>query len=228
MQKKITTISLLIYITLFSACSNKTVQKEESSTNRQNQTMSETSLVGKVLVGTLTLLGTKGNIGKALNASRFGGNASAYFMGKKLSDMQKRYKEKEEELIANIIKIDEESVELKEKNNQLLLELTSMQKKIKELKENKQLKESQRTLKQASIKTKLQEKKKRLQLLLTQNRQVSKKIAFSKSKANEYEYTTEDKKEILKSVAFLEKSSQNYTQNINKNIASIDKMISTI
>jgi len=228
MQKKITTISLLISITLFSACSNKTLQQEENSKNKQNKTMTETSLAGKLLVGTLTLLGTKGNIGKALNASRFGGNASAYFMGKKLSDMQKRYKEKEEELIANIIKIDEESIELKKKNSQLLVELTSMQEKIEELKENKQLKESQKTLKQVSIKEKLQEKRKRLQLLLTQNREVFKKIAFSKSKAHEYEYTREDKKEILKSVAFLEKSSQNYTQDINKNIASIDNMINTL
>jgi len=221
MYKKISSIPLLIALSLFLGCSNKPVKK-------QNETMTESSLVGKVLVGTLTLFGTKGNIGKALNASRFGGNASSYFVGKKLSDMQKRYKAKEEELIANILKIDVESSELREKNSQLLVELNSMQKKIEALKADKQLKESQKVLKQASIKTKLQEKKVRLERLLTQNRQVSEKIAFSKTKANQYEYTQEDRKEILKSVALLEKSSQSYTHDINKNIASINTMISTL
>ncbi|SFV51378.1 hypothetical protein MNB_SV-12-1006 [hydrothermal vent metagenome] len=221
MYKKTSLISLLIILSLFLGCSNKSVEK-------QNETMTESSLVGKVLVGTLTLLGTKGNIGKALNASRFGGNASSYFVGKKLSDMQKRYKAKEKELIANILKIDVESNELREKNSQLVIELKSMQKKIEALKADKQLKESQKVMKQTSLKTKLQEKKVRLEQLLTQNRQVSKKIAFSKTKANQYEYTPKDRKEILKSVALLEKSSQSYTHDINKNIASIDKMISTL
>jgi len=226
MYKKILSIPLLLSLSLFIGCSNKSIKKE--TPKKQNETISESSFVGKVLVGTLTLLGTKGNIGKALRASKFGGNASGYFVGKKLSDMQKRYKAKEEELIVNILKIDEESSELKEKNSQLLAELTSMQTKIEKLKVDKELKESQKTLKQTAIKTKLQDKKKRLQQLLSKNSQVSKKIAFSKTKVNEYEYTKEDKKEILKSVALLEKNSKNYTQEINKNIASIDTMISTL
>jgi DNA repair exonuclease SbcCD ATPase subunit len=221
MYKKISSIPLLIALSLFLGCSNKPVKK-------QNETMTESSFVGKVLVGTLTLLGTKGNIGKALNASRFGGNASSYFVGKKLSDMQKRYKAKEEELIANILKIDVESSELREKNSQLVVELDSMQKKIKALQADKELKENQKALKQASIKVTLQENKKRLQQLLSQNQQVSEKISFSKTKAKEYEYTKEDRKEILKSVALLEKSSQQYAQEINKNIASINTMISTL
>ncbi len=221
MYKKVSSIPLIIALSLFLGCSNKPVKK-------QNETMTESSLVGKVLLGTLTLLGTKGNIGKALKASRFGGNASSYFVGKKLSDMQKRYKEKEQELISNIIQIDEESTELKKKNGQLLVELISIQEKIKELEENKQIKESQKIKKQTSIKNKLIEKKKSLQSLLSKNRQISKKVAFSKNKVNKYKYTKEDKKEILKSIAFLEKSSQNHAQNINKNIDSINKMISTL
>lgn len=224
MYKKIFQFSLIISI--FGGCANKSLSKENPP-KKQNETITESSLIGKVLVGTLALLGT-GNVGKALKASKFGGNASGYFVGKKLSDMQKRYKEKEEELISNILQIDEESTELKEKNSQLLVELSSMQEKIEELNENKQIKESQKSVQQTAIKDKLEEKKKRLQSLLTKNRQVSKKIALSKSKANEYEYTKEDKKEILKSVAFLEKSSQNYEKDINKNIASIDNMISTL
>jgi hypothetical protein len=227
MYKKVLSISLLISLSLFIGCSNKSIEKKNPN-KKQNETITETSLIGKVVVGTLTLLGTKGNIGKALNASRFGGNASSYFVGKKLSDMQKRYKAKEEELIANILKIDVESSELREKSSQLLVELNSMQNKIEALKAYKQIKESQKVLKQASIKTKLQDKKKRLQQLLSKNSQVSKKIAFSKTKVNEYEYTTEDKTEILKSAVLLEKNSQNYTQKISKNIASIDKMISTL
>jgi len=225
MYKKIFKISLIISI--FGGCANKSLSKD-SPPKKQNETITESSFIGKVLVGSLALLATGGNVGKAMKASKFGGNASGYFVGKKLSDMQKRYKEKEEELISNIIKIDEESTELKEKNSQILIELISMQEKIEELNENKQIKESQKSVRQKSIKNKLQDKKKNLLSLLSKNKQVSKKLALSKNKANEYKYTKEDKKEILKSVAFLEKNSQNYEKNINKNIASINKMISTL
>jgi len=227
MHKKIFYISICLSIFLFNGCSNRTVAKD-SSAKKQNETITESSVLGKIFFAGVTLWGTKGNVGKAIKASKFGGTASGYFVGKKLSDMQKRYKEKEEALIANILKIDEESTALKEKSNQLETELVSMKEKIDTLQSNKTIKESQKREEKTSIKLKLEEKKKNLRKLLEKNKAVSKKISLSKNKANKYEYTKEDKKEILKSVAFLEKSSKSYQDDINKNISSIDSMISTL
>jgi predicted RNase H-like nuclease (RuvC/YqgF family) len=225
MYKKIFLVLFPIYIFLFSSCSNKTVKQEKDPTQKQNETIKETSFLGKIMVGAVTFLGTKGNIGKTLKATKFGGTASAYLVGRRLSDMQKRYKEKEEELIANILKIDKESTELKEQNNKLLIELMFMKDKIEKLKENKVIEKQEKIEQQTALKSKLQQKREVLKLLLAKNKRISKKIALSKSKANEYKYTKEDKKEILKSVAFLEKNSQSYSKNINKSIDSINKTI---
>ena len=222
MYNKIFLTSILLSLYLFNGCANKSTAK------KQNETISESSFIGKLFIGTVALFATKGNIGKAMKASKFGGNASGYFVGKKLSDMQKRYKEKEEELITTIIKIDEESIELKEKSSQLKIELLSMKEEIDTLQSNKTIKEDQKLEEKTAIKRKLEEKRKNLQKLLEKNKAVSKKISLSKSKANKYEYTKEDKKEILKSVAFLEKSSKNYQKDINKNIHSINSMISAL
>ena len=107
---------LSIILPLLTNCSNRPIKKDHKAT-KQNETISESSFLGKLLIGTLTLYGTKGNIGKALKATRFGGNASGYFVGKNLSDMQKNYKEKEEELISNILKI-ENNFHLNEKRSE--------------------------------------------------------------------------------------------------------------
>jgi len=225
LYKKILMLSIIL--PLLTNCSNRPIKKDHKAT-KQNETITESSFLGKLLIGTLTFYGTKGNIGKALKATKFGGNASGYLVGKKLSDMQKRYKEKEEELISNILQIDEDINNLKTKNNQLLVEIVSIQKEINTLGVNAQIRKRQKLDTQVSIKHRLQKQREKLQLLLISNKQVSKKIAFSKSKANEYDYTQEDKKEILQSVTFLEKESKDSTKNITKNIASIDKLISTL
>ena len=226
MRKKIASISLILYISIFSSCSNKSI-KPKPSPNQQNETIKESSLVGKILVGALTLYGT-GNVGKAIKSSKFAGNASGYFVGKKLSDMQKRYQAKEEELIADILLIDQESIDLKKRSEQLSTELTSMQSQVEELQSNRDIKESEKIIQNSSVKTKLLAKKEELQSLLKKNKAVSKKISFSKNKVKEYEYKKEDRAELLKSVNILAKSSQADKAKILEEIASIDRIIDTL
>jgi len=222
-------VSLLISTSFFSACSNRAVKKDDNITG--TQTVKETTFVGKLLVGALTLYGTGGNIEKALKATKFAGNASGYHVGEKLAIIQKKYKDKEESLIEKILQIDTESNELKEKILQLTENLVTMQEEIENLEKNKIKKENikkEKEFKQVALKKKLKQKKNRLEILLNENKKISKKISFSKRKANEYKYEAEDKKEILKSISFLEKSSKNHENSILQEISSLDKMISTL
>lgn len=217
-------LSLLITIPLFTSCSNRIITADTNTT--KTQTTTESTLVSKLLIGALTFYGTKGDIEKTFKATKFGGNASGYYVGQKLSAIQKSYKDKEEALIQEILEIDVESYELKEKNLQLAKDLKSMTQTIEKLENSKSIKEKQ--LAKLSLKSKLEKKKTSLETLLKQNEQIRKKISFSKSKANEYEYKEEDKKEILKSISFLEKSSQEYQNNLLKDIQSLDQTISTL
>jgi len=226
MYKKMVLTSLILPVFLFTSCSNRSI-KPKNNVNQQNETIKETSLMGKILVGALTLYGT-GNVGKAIKTSKFAGNASGYFVGKKLSDMQKRYKAKEEALIADILSIDQESIELQEKNEQLSTELLSMQSRVEELQRDKESKESEKVTQKASVKNKLIKKRAELKQLLKKHQAVSKKISFSKNKVKEYEYTKEDRAELLKSVNILAKSSRSSEEKITQNIASIDRIIDTL
>ena len=230
MYKKILLLSIPFYITFFSACSNKEPEQNNSNkqVKKQNSTINETSIVGKIVVGALAFYATKGNIGKTMKATKFGGTASGYFVGRKLSNMQKRYKEKEEQLIADIIKIEEESIELKEKNSNLSSDLSLMEEKITKLKTDKTLRVSEKKVEKEALRSKLEKQKKKLQALLLKNKKISDKISYSKGKANEYNYKKEDKKEIIKSVNMLKKSSEKFATNINININSIDEILKTL
>jgi len=230
MYKKLLLFSIPLYITLFSACSNKTPNQNNNKEQvaKENATIKESSILGKIVVGALTLYGTGGNIGKTLKATKFAGNASGYFVGRKLSNMQKKYKEKEEKLIGDIIKIEEESIEIREKNVKLTSDLSSIETKIIKLKENKTVKEEETRSEKGALKEKLEKKRKALEALLIKNKKISKKIAHSKNKANEYNYKTEDKKEIIASVNVLMNNSEKFSTKINKDIASIDKILKTL
>lgn len=228
MQKKYISIILSLY--LCTGCSNKVIKQEKESANvtQENQTIKESSLLGKILVGTLTFLGTKGNLQKTFEATKFGGNASGYFVGKKLSDIQKKYKDKEEVLISQIIQIDEESTDLQTKNTQLNNNLLQLEENIKTIENNKILKESEKKSQQLLIRKQLKKEKEKFKKLLSQNHKLSQKISFSKEKTNEYNYSKEDKRELLESVSFLEKNTQSFEKKITQKLNTVNSLIATI
>lgn len=223
-------ILFVIPVFLFLACSNRVIPKEEKTTQipKENQTIKESSLFGKVLVGALTFLGTKGNLQKTFEATKFGGNASGYFVGKKLSDIQKKYKDKEENLISKIIKIDQESTDLQTKNIQLNKNLLVLTQNIETLKNNKNIKKSEKKSQQLVLGNSLKKEKEKLKELLNQNHKLSQKISFSKGKTNEYNYSKEDKKELLEGVAFLEKNTQDFDKQLTQKLNTIDNLIQSI
>jgi len=229
MYSKLYLIPLTLSILLFSACSNKVIGKETNATqrNKENETIKESSFIGKVVVGTFTFLATK-NLKKSFEATKFGGTASGYFIGKKLSNMQKKYKDKEEMLISKIINIDQESVKLQTKNIELNKNLLELEQNLELVKKSKAFKKSEKKSQELLLKNNFQEKKEKLQIFLNENHKLSQKISSSKAKVNEYNYSKEDKKELLKSVSFLEKITQDFDKEINNKLSIINKLIKTI
>jgi len=220
----------LLYISpmlLVLGCST-TPSPEKNTQSEKSETTKETSAIGKVLIGALVFLGTKGDVAKALKATKFGGNAVGYFAGEKLTTMQKSYKEKEETLIGQILTINEASERLKEQNSQLSENLLLMDEEITQLEKDKTLKTTEQKELKANLNSKLTAQKERLTLLRSDNEKLKEQILNSKKKSKAYNYKSEDKEEILKSIEFLNTQSKEQETSINENLRSINTLLAKL
>jgi uncharacterized protein YoxC len=178
---------------------------------------------GALLGGAIAYWQTGGDMKKvALIATA--GAAVGYLIGQKLAEIQKNYKGEENALISNIIKVEEESINLRAKNEELTGSINAIENEITILKENKLLNAKKKT----ALTNQLQEKRNSLESLLTKNQDLSSKISNSKSKVEEYEYTDEHKQDLLSSVDTLSKQVKTSTNAINKDISSIDNILASL
>ena len=213
------TILLLTSITLFVGCASASKALSDfrnKSSEGGDNTALQASIVGGVVIGGLSYLSSDKD-GTTTLIGATGGAVGGYMIGRKLAKMQKRYKGEENELIANIIEIDDESKALEKKNLQLSRDIAIIEEKIELLDKQKSSKNREKQL----LKSTLNNRKSELKKVLIQYQMVDKKIANSKSKISQYEYSDKDKKNLLKSVDILAKASAQSIKDIKKKLITI-------